>query len=39
MIDDIVFDFLEEHQDLVNDGNIRELVEQFNDEDTSSWGR
>jgi hypothetical protein len=31
MIDDKVFDFLEENQDLVNDGNIRELVEQFNE--------
>lgn len=39
MISDEMFDFFEEHQDLVNDGNIRELVEQFNDEDTSSWGR
>jgi hypothetical protein len=31
MIDDKVFDFLEENQDLVNDGNIRKLVEQFNE--------
>lgn len=37
MFSDKIFDFLEENEDLVNDGNIKELVEQFS-EGMHSWG-